>query len=85
MNWISTKDRPLIHENENGHWITTDDGSGEFLAAVYYNKEWWIKHCVIESYIGLCVVGDDYNDPAGWHAGDVSYWMPLPPPPENID
>jgi hypothetical protein len=78
--WHAASERPLF-ELKDGYWITTEDGAEPFLAAVHTNKGWWVRHCVIEDGIGLCVVGDDDNEPAGWDMGDVEYWMPLPLPP----
>jgi hypothetical protein len=88
--WISVDDRPLFTKDKKGNWICTDDGDKEFFAAVPYtdknkpNKDlWWIRHCVIEDETGLCVVGDDVNEPAGWQLENVTHWMPLPAPPES--
>ena len=89
MEWIKTTDRPLFIPTELG-WQCTEDGEGEFIAAVCYedlqqpNKTlWWIRHCVVEDRIGLCVVGDNDNEPAGWSLEDVSYWMPWVSPPNE--
>jgi hypothetical protein len=78
--WISVEDRPLITVVEGG-W-DYDQEFGEFLAAVPFNDKnhpgksfWWI---------GLCVVGDDENDPAGWSIQDVTHYWPLPAPPESL-
>lgn len=86
--WISVDERPLFTKDEKGIWTCTEDGDGEFFAAVPYNdvkrpKEelWWIRHCVVEDEIGLCVVGDDDIEPAGWDLEDVTHWMPLPKSP----
>lgn len=79
--WHSVKDRPLLTKNERGHWVCTEDGDKEFIAALETNKGWWIRHCVVEYETGLCVVGDDYNEPAGWELQDVTHWMPMPSPP----
>lgn len=85
--WISVEDKPLFTVDENGHWLCTEDGEGDFMAAVPYydnkkNKDlWWIRHCVIEEETGLCIVGDDYNEPAGWSLEHVTHWQPLPQPP----
>lgn len=86
--WHSVENRPLVTKNERGHWICTEDGDGEFIAALPYRNSkrpnevlWWIRHCVVEAETGLCVVGDDYNVPAGWDLEDVTHWMPLPSPP----
>lgn len=84
--WISVEDHPLVIDTKLG-WECTEAGEGEFLAAIQVhdnstNKDhWWIRHCVIEDMIGLCVVGDDENTPAGWDAKDVQYYCPLPEPP----
>lgn len=86
--WHSVEDRPLFTKDERGNWICTEDGDGEFIAALPYNDSkrpnedlWWIRHCVVEDETGLCVVGDDYNEPAGWNLEDVTHWMPMPSPP----
>jgi len=87
MKWISVQDRPLVIPTRRG-WECTKDGEQEFLAALQYNdsvmpneKLWWIKHCVIEDEVGLCIVGDDgENIPAGWDVTDITYWMPIKPP-----
>ncbi len=87
--WISVEERPLFTKDENGNWTCTEDGDKEFIAAVPYADSkrpdetnlWWIRHCVVEDAIGLCVVGDDDNEPAGWQLEDVVYWMPLVAPP----
>lgn len=81
--WHSIEDRPLFTKNGRGHWITTQDGDQDFIAAIETNKGWWIRHCVIEDEVGLCVVGDDYNQPAGWELEDVMYWMPMPKAPKK--
>lgn len=84
--WISVEDHPLVIDTKLG-WECTEAGEGEFLAAIQVhdnttNKDhWWIRHCVIEDMIGLCVVGDDENTPAGWDVKDVQYYWPLPEPP----
>lgn len=86
--WHSVEDRPLFTKDERGNWVCTEEGDGEFIAALPYNDSkrpneelWWIRHCVVEDEIGLCVVGDDYNEPAGWNLEDVTHWMPIPSPP----
>lgn len=82
--WIPVTECPLITKDEKGYWTCTEDGEREFMAAVPYNDskiinnlQWWVKHCVIEDEIGLCVVGDDENTPAGWNVDCVVYWMPI--------
>jgi hypothetical protein len=87
--WHSVEDRPLFTKNERGNWICTEDGDGEFIAALPYNDSkrpnenlWWIRHCVVEDETGLCIVGDDYNQPAGWNLEDITHWMPMPSPPD---
>ena len=87
--WISVEERPLFTKDEKGNWTCTEDGDKEFIAAVpYVDKKrpeeinlWWIRHCVVEDAIGLCVVGDDDNEPAGWQLEDVTHWMPWVVPP----
>lgn len=85
--WVSVEDRPLITTDEQGRWICTEDGDKEFMAAIPYqdNKKpgqelWWIHHCVIEDGTGLCVIGDDDNEPAGYSIEDVTYYMIIEPP-----
>ncbi len=90
--WVRVKDRPLITVDDKGNWTCTKDGDGEFIAAVPYNDKrqsdnnnlWWIRHCVIEEGIGLCVVGDDVNEPAGWSIKDVTHYQPLPTKPTTL-
>jgi hypothetical protein len=77
--WISVEDRPLVE-----HDVLTEDGMNEFLAAVPTNKGWWIRHCVFEDN-SLCVVGDDYNEYAGWEITDVTHWQPIPEPPKTLN
>ena len=79
--WYSVEDRPLFTKDERGYWVCTEDGEGEFIAALKTNKGWWIRHCVVEDETGLCVVGDDYNEPAGWNLEDVTHWRPMWSPP----
>jgi hypothetical protein len=91
--WISVKDRPLFTIDEKGNWECTEDGDREFIAAVPYNSTkhpdkdlWWIRHCVIEDEIGLCVVCEDSNEPAGWGMEAVEfYYHLLPNPPTTTD
>lgn len=87
--WISVEDRPLFTVDENGIWEITEDGEEEFLAAIPYidkNKPneilWWIRHCEIDYQNGLCIVVDDYNEPAGWEIDQIQYWMPITKPPK---
>lgn len=87
--WIRVEDRPLVTREEK-EWVCTDDGSKPFIAALQYNdstqpgKElWWIHHCVIEDQVGLCIVGEDENTPAGWQIEDVTHWQKLPSPPKT--
>jgi hypothetical protein len=86
--WISVEEKPLVIQTSLG-WEATNDGNGEFLAAVpYHDKKdgkdhWWIRHCVLEDEIGLCVVGDMDNEPAGWQTTDVTHYWPLPLPPTS--
>ena len=88
--WISVKDAPLFTTDEQGNWTCTEDGDGEFFAAVPYknvtqpNEElWWIRHCVIEDETGLCIVSDEDNEPAGWNMKDVTFYQPIPKPPKQ--
>lgn len=82
--WISVKDRPLF-EIDNGTWVATRDGDNPngFWAAVPTNNGWWIRHCIIEDMTGLCVVGDDWNEPASYELEYVTHWLPLPEPPNE--
>lgn len=86
-NWISVEDRPLFTIDENGHWVCTEDGDKEFIAAVACEEpsgiKWWIRHCVVEDSVGLCIVGDYENEPAGYMLSDVTHWQPLPTPPKH--
>lgn len=88
--WISVKDRPLITLDKKGNWECTEDGEKDFIAAVPYVDEddpdstlWWVRHCVIEDEIGLCVVGDDINEKAGWEINSITYWKPFPDNPPS--
>lgn len=88
LKWIDARERPLVTYNENGHWECTNAGNKEFVAAIpYQNTEysgkqfWWIRLCVLEDEIGLCVVGDDDNEPAGWNIDDVTHYFHLPEHP----
>lgn len=88
MNWINILDRPLITRNERNEWECTNDGMKEFIAAVPYFLStcpgiqlWWIRLCIIEDETGLCVVGDDDNEPAGWTIDDVTHYIHLPVAP----
>lgn len=82
--WYCVSDRPLFTKDKEGNWICTKDGDKEFIAAVPYTSSnhpgkqlWWIKQCVIEDDIGLCVVGDDENQPAGWELEAISHFIPI--------
>ena len=88
--WVSVEDRPLFTIESNG-WVCTEEGDKEFIAAVPYRREskpnedfWWIRHCVVEDETGLCVVGNDYNDPAEWDLEDVTHYKLLSEPPKAI-
>ena len=91
MKWIDINERPLFTIDEKGDWTCTEDGDKEFFAAVPYVNNtlpnqtnlWWIRHCVIEDN-GLCVVGDNDIEPAGWDMKDITHWMSIPTPP-NIN
>lgn len=89
--WISVEDKPLVTIGALG-WEVNEGVPDEFLAAVPYNDKtrpdeknlWWIRHCVIEDEIGLCIVGDDLeNIPAGWEIEDVQFYQPIPSPPKQ--
>lgn len=80
MEWISVKDRPLFKILSDETWEATEDGEKEFLAAVETNKGWWIKHCVIEDRIGLCIVGELDNEPAGFDLSDIQYFAHIASP-----
>ena len=89
--WISVEDAPLFIETKDG-WECTDAAEDEFWAAIEYTDNrypdkvfWWIHRCVVEDEIGLCVVGDMDNEPAGWTLKDVTHYMPikLTPPLPN--
>ena len=78
--WISVKDKPLVVQTEFG-WECTEDGEGEFMAAIMQNTGWWIHHCHIVDRIGLCVINEDDDDtPAGYEIEDVQFWQPIIPP-----
>ena len=88
--WVSVKDAPLFTTDDKGYWICTEAGDKEFIAAVPYkdsrkpNEElWWIRHCIIEDKVGLCVVGENDNELAGWNMSDVVFYQPLPAPPKQ--
>ena len=88
--WIPVTEKPLYTKDEHEHWVCTEDGDKQFLAAIPYADKrspgetlWWIRHCVIEDEIGLCVVGDDVNEPAGWNLEDITHWQPLPAVPQE--
>lgn len=86
MEWIKTEDSPLVIATVFG-WECTENGEKEFLAAVPHNDSrhpghtfWWIKHCVIEDGKGLCVVGEDDNEPAAWQIDDITHYAIIEPP-----
>ena len=88
--WIPITERPLYTMDEKGRWTCTEDGDRQFLAAIPYCDKrepeeilWWIRHCVIVDEVGLCVVGDDVNEPAGWDLEAITHWQPLPQPPQE--
>lgn len=88
LKWVSVKDKPLYINTPLG-WECTEAGNHPFLAAVevHDNKTgkdfWWIHHCVVEDGIGLCIVGDDDNEPAGWELQDIEFYIPIPQPPKR--
>ncbi len=82
--WISVSERPLF-TSDGSTWELTEDGEKSFIAAVPYHDRrklgetlWWIHHCVIEDGMGLCVVGEDSNESAGWEMNAIEYWQPFP-------
>ena len=83
--WVSVEDRPLFTKDEKGIWTCTEDGDKPFIAAVPYNDSkrptetnlWWIMPCIVEDNVGLCVIGDEENTPAGWQLEDVVYFKHL--------
>lgn len=86
--WISVQDRPLIITNHMGRWECTEDGEKEFIAAVPYHDtkvpektSWWIRLCVMVDEIGLCVMGDEDNEPTGWTIADITHYFHLPKHP----
>lgn len=80
--WHSVKDRPLVNKLRRWGWIATPDGMKDFIAAVQLvDGAWWTRHCVLEDEIGLCVVGDACNDPAGWNIEDITHWTEYPSDP----
>jgi hypothetical protein len=80
--WISVKDRPLFTLNRHG-WEVTKDGEGEFFAAVpMQDGTWWMRHCIIQDEIGLCVVGDEDNESAGFGMEEVTHYQFIPSPPK---
>ena len=88
--WVKVSERPLYVIDDKGNWECTEDGNGEFIAAVPYTvtreqskTKWWIRHCIVEDRIGLCVVTDDDTEKAGWELSDVIYYQPLPTPPKD--
>lgn len=82
--WIPVSERPLITLDTKGNWTCTVDGDRGFIAAVPLSDDnWWIRHCVIEDRIGLCIVGDIDNEPAGYDILDITHWQPLPPKPKQ--
>lgn len=79
--WHSVKDRPLVNSN-GSYFVATPDGAQDFIAAVELaDGTWWTRHCVLEDGIGLCVVGDSCNDPAGWNIEDITHWTEYPSDP----
>jgi hypothetical protein len=85
MKWNDVDDKPLFTKDDKGNWECTQDGEGEFIAAVPYKDSrkpdeemWWVRHCIIMDDIGLCVFTDDVPEPAGWSMEDVRYWTRMP-------
>lgn len=90
---VKEENAPLFTNTPLG-WECTENGMKELLVAVPYRstqqpgKElWWIKHCVIQDEVGLCVVGDDDNEPAGWDMSDVTHYkiLDFTPPKHQTD
>lgn len=86
--WISVEDRPLISQTKLG-WEVNEGVPDEFIGAleVFDNKKntsyWWIRHCIIIDEVGLCVMSDDDYEPCGWQISDITYWQPMPEPPNT--
>jgi hypothetical protein len=81
QNWISVKASPLFTIINDQRWECTEAGEKEFLAAIRLNNdEWWIKHCVIEDQVGLMVVGETDNEPAGFDLSDIEFYSHITPP-----
>jgi len=88
MDWIDVRDRPLITWDKYKRWECTNDGNKPFVAAVPYLKKddpgktfWWIRLCIMEDETGLCIMGDDDNEAAGWRIDDVTHYFHLPENP----
>lgn len=95
LQWVSVEDKPLFITTPLG-WECTEDGEGEFLAALQYNDTrhpgkdlWWIKLCTVEDGLGLCVVSDEGNESAPWDLSDVTHYCkvsePTPTPVNKTD
>lgn len=82
MQWISVKDKPLYTVDSLG-WVCTEEGEQQFIAYVPTNVGAWVKHCVVEDEIGLCVVGEDDNWKAGYELEDVTHYILIPEPPKE--
>ena len=86
--WISVKEKPLYESVEGDDFILTNAAEGEFIGAVpVFNNvtketSWEVHHYVIEDEVGLCVVGEDGNEPAGWGVEDIELYMPIPKLPD---
>ena len=83
IQWVSVKDNPLFINTSLG-WECTEDGEGEFLAALQYEDKkhpgkdfWWVRLCTVEDGIGLCVIGEDSNERAGWELSDVTHYCKI--------
>lgn len=82
--WVETKDIPLYTVDENGNWICTQAGNQPIIAALQYEDLehpgrllWWVMPCIVVDQLGLCVINDEENYPAGWDLADITHYKPL--------
>lgn len=82
--WVETKDIPLYTVDENGNWVCTQAGNQPIIAALQYEdlKQpgrllWWVMPCIVVDQLGLCVINDEENYPAGWDLADITHYKPL--------